>query len=68
MTVDRAHPAGASVRFRVGRVREGLLLAGLVWLWPPPAAAQLPVGDTPTAARAPAGGASGEDAYRLLQG
>ena len=52
MTLDRAHPAGASGRFRIGRVRAGLLLACLVWLWPPPAGAQLPVGDTPTAARA----------------
>ncbi|MCY4510715.1 MAG: hypothetical protein OXG35_27705, partial [Acidobacteria bacterium] len=52
MTLDRAHPAGASGRFGIGRVRAGLLLACLVWLWPPPAGAQLPVGDTPTAARA----------------
>ena len=62
MTLDRAHSAGASVRFRVGRVRARLLLACFVWLWPPPAGAQLPVGDTPTAR---AGG--GRELYQLAR-
>ncbi|MCE2541638.1 MAG: VCBS repeat-containing protein, partial [Acidobacteria bacterium] len=55
MTLDRAHPAAASMRSRKGRNGAALLLlllACLVWLSPQPAGAQLTVGDTPTAARA----------------
>ena len=53
MTLDHAHPAGPSARFRIGRGCTGLvLLACLAWLWPQAAGAQLLVGDTPTAARA----------------
>ena len=52
MTVERAQPAGAPMRFRTGRGCPGLFLIGLMCLWPAGAGAQPAVGDTPTAARA----------------
>ena len=34
MTLDHAHPAGASAGLRSGRGCAGLLLVCLAWLWP----------------------------------